>query len=53
VLRRGAAVQDAPAQLTNFLRFPVHGMPVYISIPSDCSIGVGQVLAVQFAKATI
>jgi multidrug efflux pump subunit AcrA (membrane-fusion protein) len=53
VLRRGAAVQEAPAQLTNFLRFPVHGMPVYISIPSDCSIGVGQVLAVQFAKATI
>jgi multidrug resistance efflux pump len=53
VLRRGAAVEQAPAQLTNFLRFPVHGMPVYISIPSDCSIGVGQVLDVQFAKATM
>jgi len=53
VLRRGAAVEQAPAQLTNFLRFPVHGMPVYISIPSDCSIVVGQVLAVEFAKATM
>jgi multidrug efflux pump subunit AcrA (membrane-fusion protein) len=51
VLRRGAAVQEAPAQLTNFLRFSVHGTPVYISVPDGCSIGVGQVLAVQFAKA--
>ena len=53
VLRRGAAVEQAPGQLTNLLRFPVHGMPVYISVPSDCSIAVGQVLAVQFAKATM
>jgi multidrug efflux pump subunit AcrA (membrane-fusion protein) len=52
VLRRGAAVEEAPGQLTNFLRFPVHGTPVYISIPAGCSIGVGQVLAVQFSRVT-
>jgi len=52
VLRRGAAVEEAPGQLTNFLRFPVHGTPVYISVPDGCSIGVGQLLAVQFSRVT-
>lgn len=52
VRRRGAAVIQAPAQLEGFLRIPVHGMPVYISIPDGCELGVGQVLSVEFAKAS-
>lgn len=52
VQRRGAAVIQAPAQLEGFLRIPVHGMPVYISIPDGCELGVGQVLSVEFAKAS-
>jgi multidrug resistance efflux pump len=53
VLRRGAAVEEAPGQLTQFFRLPVYGMPVYISVPTDCSIAVGQVLAVEIARATM
>ena len=51
VLRTGAGVVEAPAQLRGFLRLPMHGMPVYISIPEGCELGVGQVLAVEFAVA--
>ena len=51
VLRRGAGVVEAPGQLSGFLRLPVHGMPVYISVPEGCELGIGQVLAVEFAKA--
>jgi multidrug efflux pump subunit AcrA (membrane-fusion protein) len=51
VLRRGAIVEEAPGQLRSLFRFPVHGMPVYISIPSACELGVGQVLTVEFARA--
>jgi multidrug resistance efflux pump len=51
VLRRGAGVVEAPGQLRGFLRLPVHGMPVYISVPEGCELGIGQVLAVEFAKA--
>ena len=53
VLRRGATVQEAPGQLVGLLRFPVHGLPVYISIPPDCRLGVGQVLSVEFARAVM
>ncbi|MCH7599879.1 MAG: hypothetical protein IH973_08995 [Myxococcales bacterium] len=53
VLRRGATVQEAPGQLVGLLRFPVHGLPVYISIPPDCQLGVGQVLSVEFARAVM
>jgi multidrug resistance efflux pump len=53
VLRRGAMVEEAPGQLRNLFRFPVHGMPVYISIPSDCEFGVGQVLSVELARAVM
>lgn len=53
VLRRGATVEEAPGQLRNLFRFPVHGLPVYISIPSDCQLGVGQVLSVEFARAVM
>lgn len=51
VQRRGSSVVQAPAQLDGFLRRPVHGMPVYISVPDGCELGVGQVLAVEFPKA--
>ena len=50
VLRRGAAVEEAPSQLRSLLRLPVHGMPVYISVPEGCSLGVGQTLTVEFAR---
>jgi hypothetical protein len=53
VLRRGAAVERAPGQLRGLLRFPVHGMPVYISIPGDCELGVGQVLTVEFPRVVM
>ena len=53
VLRRGAAVEEAPGQLSGLLRLPVHGMPVYISIPSGCSLGIGQVLTVEFTAAVM
>ncbi len=51
VLRRGAGVVEAPGQLRGFFRLPVHGMPVYISVPEGCELGVGQLLMVEFAKA--
>jgi multidrug resistance efflux pump len=52
VLRRGAAVAQAPDQVSGFLRFPVWGLPVYISVPEGCELGVGQLLTVEFPKAT-
>jgi hypothetical protein len=51
VLRTGAGVVKAPGQLRGFLRLPMHGMPVYISVPEGCELGVGQILAVEFAVA--
>jgi multidrug efflux pump subunit AcrA (membrane-fusion protein) len=51
VLRRGASVEEAPGQLRSLFRFPVHGMPVYVSVPSGCEFGIGQVLGVEFARA--
>jgi multidrug efflux pump subunit AcrA (membrane-fusion protein) len=53
VLRRGAAVEQLPGQVDTFFGIPAHGMPVYISIPPDCELGVGQVLSVDFAKASM
>jgi multidrug resistance efflux pump len=50
VKRRGAGVVQGPGQLDGFLRRPVYGMPVYISVPEGCELGVGQVLAVEFPK---
>ncbi len=52
VLRRGPGVVEAPGQLRGFLRLPVHGMPVYISVPAGCELGLGQVLTVEFPKGT-
>jgi multidrug efflux pump subunit AcrA (membrane-fusion protein) len=53
VLRRGAGVAEAPGQLRNLFRFPVHGLPVYISVPARCALGVGQVLTVEFQRAVM
>jgi multidrug resistance efflux pump len=53
VLRRGAGVEEAPGQLRSFFRFPVHGMPIYISVPDSCELGVGQVLTVEFPRSVL
>ncbi len=53
VLRRGAVVEEAPGQLRGLLRLPLHGMPVYISVPAGCSLGIGQTLTVEFARAVM
>lgn len=53
VLRRGGAVTEAPGQLRGFLRFPVYGMPIYISIPEHCQLGVGQLLTVEFPRSVM
>jgi multidrug resistance efflux pump len=53
VLRRGAAVAEAPGQLLDFFRFSLHGMPVHISIPDGCKLGIGQTVTVEFHKAVI
>jgi multidrug efflux pump subunit AcrA (membrane-fusion protein) len=53
VIRRGAEVEKAPGQLRWFVRAPLHGMPVYISIPPSCRLGVGQVLTVEFPRAVL
>jgi hypothetical protein len=46
-------VEEAPGQLKNLFCFPVHGMPVYVSVPSDCRLGVGQVLSVEFPRVVM
>ncbi len=53
VLRRGAGVEEAPGQLRSFFTAPFHGMPVYISIPEDCQLGIGQVLSVEFPRSVM
>lgn len=46
IRRRGAAVIQAPEQLTSFFR-PLHGTPIHISLPEACLLGNGQVLMVE------
>ena len=53
VLRRGAAVEEAPAQLQGFLRMPVHGMPIFISIPDGCELAIGQTLDVELTRSVM
>lgn len=53
VQRRGATVAEAPGQLKRLFRDPVHGMPVHVSIPSDCRLGNGQVVTVDFRLEAI
>ena len=48
VLRKGAAVEQAPLQLRDLFRLRMHGTPVYISLPADCDLGVGQIVSVEF-----
>lgn len=48
ILRRGATVGEAPGQLTQMFRGPVHGTPIHISIPENCRLGNGQTLALDF-----
>lgn len=50
VLRIGAGVEQAPSQLVNFMRFPVHGTPIYASIPEDCMLAVGQLVDVELVR---
>jgi len=51
VIRVGATVEEAPGQIRSFLQFPIHGLPVYITVPESCDLGVGQLLSVEFDKA--
>jgi multidrug efflux pump subunit AcrA (membrane-fusion protein) len=53
VIRRGAAVEQIPGQIDTFFGILAYGMPVYISVPPDCELGVGQALSVDFAKASM
>lgn len=47
IRRRGASVEQAPAQLRTFLGSRVHGMPVHISVPQACRLGNGQIVTVD------
>ena len=53
VRTRGAKVEQAPGQLRQFLGNAVHGMPVHITIPRDCRLVNGQVLALNFRNEVI
>ncbi|MFK7899106.1 MAG: hypothetical protein AB8G23_24995 [Myxococcota bacterium] len=48
VRNRGARVEEAPKQLTQLMGLAMHGMPVHITIPRDCRLINGQVLALNF-----
>jgi multidrug efflux pump subunit AcrA (membrane-fusion protein) len=48
VRNRGARVEEAPKQLTQLMGLAIHGMPVHITIPRDCRLINGQVLALNF-----
>jgi len=49
VLAVGAAVERAPEQLGTLLRSPVFGTPVYIEVPGECDMSVGQDLSVELS----
>jgi multidrug efflux pump subunit AcrA (membrane-fusion protein) len=53
VQRRGSRVEQAPSQLARLFQLPLYGLPVYVSIPEGCQLGVGQVLSVEFPKAGV
>ena len=51
---QGSAVEEAPEPAEDSLfRFPVYGLPVYVSVPPDCRLGVGQVLSVEFPRGVM
>jgi len=47
VVRVGASVEQAPGQLNTLIGTPMFGTPLYLSIPENCTLGVGQVLSVE------
>ena len=53
VLRLGASVETAPEQLRGLLGLPVHGTAVYISLPTSCVLGIGQVVSVELSLARV
>lgn len=53
VLRAGGHIQIAPEHLRTRLLTPVWGLPVYISVPEECQIGVGQSLKVEIQKVAL
>ena len=50
IIRLGAKVEQAPTHITGLFKTPVHGLPVYISIPKACQLGIGQQLSVEFSQ---
>lgn len=48
VRTRGAAVEAAPAQLNQLLGGPLYGMPVFVELASNCRLGNGQVVTLDF-----
>ncbi len=50
VLRSGARVEEAPGQLRELSVLPVFGVPVFLTVPEGCSLGVGQVVTARFAR---
>lgn len=50
VLRAGAAVAEAPLQLQTRWFTPVRGLPVHLSVPEGCHVGMGQVLSVRIER---
>ena len=53
ILRIGAQVVQAPDQLQTRLLSPVQGLPVHISIPEGCSLGIGQVAQADLLTSRI
>ena len=50
LVRIGARVELAPGQITGLFNSSVHGLPVYLEIPSECTFGVGQLLSVDIPR---
>jgi len=48
ITRLGAGVARAPGQLRGLLSLQRHGLPVHISIPDECRLGIGQIVVVDF-----
>lgn len=53
VRNRGARVKTAPKQLTQMMGLAIHGMPVHVTIPRDCRLINGQVLALNFRNEPV
>jgi len=51
VVRFGATVEMAPEHLMNLFRFPIYGLPLYVSVPGSCVLAVGQRVQVEVDEA--